>query len=294
MDQVCVTSRPAVICREMTVADFDAVGALLTKGFAAWRDAAFWSLALRRLAERSAPAGMPQLGYVLERCGAIVGVLLLIASEWREAGTLVRRCNVSSWYVEPEFRLYGTLLVRQALRHQDVTYLNVTPAPETWTVLAAQGYTRYAAGRAVTLPLLARRGNPARVVVADADIAPGPDLDPAEIDLLREHARWGCLNLICETQAGRVPFVFGLRRRRGIIRFVYLLYCRGPDSLLAHARPLGIALARRGIFLLVADSEAKIKGIPGWFEDGHPKFYRGTKAPPASDLAYTERAIFGA
>jgi len=53
-------------------------------------------------------------------------VLLLIASE---AVDDVRRCNVSRWYVEPEYRVYGTLLVRRALRHRDVTYINVSPAP---------------------------------------------------------------------------------------------------------------------------------------------------------------------
>jgi len=58
--------------------------------------------------------------------GRIVGVLLLIASE---AVDDVRRCNVSRWYVEPEYRVYGTLLVRRALRHRDVTYINVSPAP---------------------------------------------------------------------------------------------------------------------------------------------------------------------
>lgn len=277
----------------MTAADVDAVIALLTKGFAAWRDAAFWSRALRRLADRAVPAGLPQFGYVLEVSGTVVGVLLLIASEWMQAGETVRRCNVSSWYVEPEYRVYGTLLVRRALRLRDVTYLNVTPAPETWPVLAAQGYARYAAGRVVTLPVLARGSQPARVVAADPALAAGPDLDAAEVALLREHASWGCLSLICETETGRVPFVFGLRRRRGILPFAYLLYCRGLDSLAAYARPLGSALARRGIFMLIADADGKVPGVPGWFQGGHPKFFRGTKAPNPSDLAYTERAIFG-
>jgi len=101
-------------------------------------------------------------------------VLLLIASE---AVDDVRRCNVSSWYVEPEYRVYGTLLVRRALR-----------------------------GR--------------------AGPALGADLDSREVALLRGHARWGCLSLVCRSRDGRAPFVFGLRRRRGILPFAYLIHCR--------------------------------------------------------------------
>lgn len=294
MDCQDVAIRPTVVCREMTEGDFEVVTGLLTKGFAAWREAPFWRRALRRLADRAVPAAMPQLGYVLEVSGAVVGVLLLIASEWTEAGELVRRCNVSSFYIEPEFRLYGTLLVRQALRRRDVTYINVTPAPETWDLLAAQGYKRYASGRTIMLPLLARSAVRARARFAGPSIPPGPDLEAAEIELMREHANWDCLNLICETESGRVPFVFGLRHRRGVLPFAYLLYCRSQESLAAHARALGFALARRGIFLIVADADSEIAGVPGRFQPGHPKFFRGDKAPQAGDLAYTERAVFGA
>jgi hypothetical protein len=200
---------------------------------------------------------------------------------------------VSSWYVEPEFRVYGTLLVRRALGHRELTYLNVTPAPETWQILAAQGYAQYSAGRTVMLPMLARGGKPASVVAGDAAIASSAGLEPAEVELLHEHAHWDCLNLVCETETERVPFVFALRRRHGFVPFAYLIYCRGMDSLAAYARPLGWALARRGIFLVVADGDRKVPGIPGMFENGHPKFFRGTNPPHPCDLAYTERAIFG-
>lgn len=277
----------------MTRADCAAVERLLTKGFASWRDAAFWRRALDRLAERMAPAGLPQFGYVLDVSGTVVGVLLLIASEWLEAGKPVRRCNVSSWYVEPAFRLYGSLLVRRALRHRDVTYLNVTPAPETWDVLAAQGYRAYVNGRALLVPLLAPRTAVARVTLAGPELASGADLAAAEIDVLRDHARWDCLSVICETETGRVPFVFGLRRRRRIVPFAYVVYCRGLESLAAHARPLGHWLARRGIFLVVVDADGRPPTIPGWFQAGYPKFFIGEHAPRPGDLAYTERAVFG-
>jgi hypothetical protein len=279
-----------VTCREMEVGDCAGVAALLTRGFSAWRTAAFWERALARLAGREPPEGLPRLGYVLEADGAVVGVLLLIASE-SDRGE--RRCNVSSWYVEPAFSLYGTLLVRRALRLQGVTYVNVTPAPETWDLLAAQGYRRYSVGRSFAVPALARRGATGRVIRVRGPLRPGPDLSEHEVKLLQDHAQWGCLSLVAAGPEGRVPFVFGRRWRKGVIPFAYLLHCRGIDSFTAHARPLGRYLLRYGIGLVVADAEAKVAGMPGWFQDGFPKFYRGAEAPGPHDLAYTERAVFG-
>ena len=279
-----------MICREIEPSDCEAVAILLTRGFHAWRNRRFWDAALARLAEHVPPEGLPRMGYALEAKGAIVGVLLMIAHETADGA---RFCNLSSWYVDPAFSLYGALLVRHAFRHRNVTYVNVTPAPETWALLAAQGYTRFSAGRSFVLPLLARRGTRASVSRIREIAAPGPDLTEHERDLLRSHTRWGCISLVCAGAEGRVPFVFGLRRRRGMLPFAYLLHCRGLDSFTAHARALGLYLLRHGVFLVVADADVHLTGMPGWFSDGFPKFFRGSTAPGAHDLTYTERAIFG-
>lgn len=281
-----------VVCREMLAADCHDVANLLTKGFAEWRKHSFWVQALERLAQRDVPEGLPQFGYLLETAGRAVGVLLLIGSEMIQGGKRVRRCNVSSWYVEPDFRLYGSMLVAKAIRLRDVVYMNVTPAPPTWNVLSAQGYRQFVEGRTVAIPALSRRSSGAVVRRIDAGLRAGPDLPEDEVTLLREHARWDCISLVCETPQGRVPFVFGRRRARGV-PFAYLIYCRGLDSLVEHARPLGWHLARYGIAVVVTDADARLPGMPGMFQTGFPKFVRGSQTPRAGDLAYTERAIFG-
>ncbi len=282
--------RAAVLCREMTEGDCGAVVPLLTAGFQPWRNAAFWARALRRLVERTPPQGLPKFGYVLEADAAVVGVLLVLGAE---VGG-IRRCNVSSWYVAPEFRPYAPLLVRQALRRRDVTVLNVTPAPETRALLAAQGYRQYVSGRAFAVPALARPGLHGRVMPVGGGGESGPDLPADEATLLRDHTEWGCASVVVETAQGREPFVFGLRRRRGVLPFAYLLYCRDLQRFAACARPLGRhLLMRHGVGLVVADADERLPGMPGSFQDGFPKFYRGDNPPRPGDLAYTERAVFG-
>jgi len=144
-------SVPAIRCRLIGEADIAAVAALLGRGFPN-RTRQFWSDALARLARREPPPGFPKYGYLLESGEVPVGALLLICSTLREGGRLATRCNLSSWYVEPAYRAYATLLVSQALVDKDATYTNVSAAPHTWPIIEAQGFSRYCDGVFVAVP----------------------------------------------------------------------------------------------------------------------------------------------
>ena len=102
----------------------------------------FWLRALRAAARAaSRRRRLPQYGYLLESGGVPVGAILLICSTMPgRARPPAVRCNLSSWYVEPDSAAYAPLLVSQALRHKHVTYLNVSPAPHTWPIIEAQGF----------------------------------------------------------------------------------------------------------------------------------------------------------
>ena len=129
-------------CRPIAEADLPAVVALLEQGFPD-RPHRYWSQALDVLREREALADYPRYGLLLETGGACVGVLLLIYARLGEGEGAGVRCNLSSWYVSPPYRAYAPLLVSRALRHDEVTYVNVSPARHTWPILQAQGYRRY-------------------------------------------------------------------------------------------------------------------------------------------------------
>ena len=53
-------------------------------------------------------------------------------------------------------------LVSHALRHKEVTYLNVSAAPHTWPIIEAQGFSRYSEGIFVCLPALSRHAAAAK------------------------------------------------------------------------------------------------------------------------------------
>jgi hypothetical protein len=287
------TGPGATTCREIVFGDLNQVVELLWTGFAAERDRSFWRRAIKRLAERAPPAGYPRFGYVLESEGRLVGVLLVIASEFAEVGRSSIRCNVSGWYVAPEFRPYAPMLAQKVLRWREATYVNISAVKHTWPVLTAQGCIAFARGCAIALPWLARSRSPATIMLAPADLCPGHDLSAAEVKLLGDHARWGCLSLLCDAGTHWLPFVFRRHLWRGAVPVADLIYCRNLDTLAEFAGPIGRFLARRGLILMRAHVEAAMLGMPNYYLDRHRMFFKGPHPPRPGDLAYTERAVFG-
>src|SRR5579862_3436838 len=150
------SAAPRIRCRQIADADLDGLADLLKRGFGARRSHAFWRHALACLRARAVPDEMPRYGYLLENDGVAVGVILVIFATTPGSGAL--RANVSSWYVEPAFRSYAPLLVAQALKRKQVTYLNVSAVRHTWPILEAQGYRRYSDGVFVAVPALQGAG----------------------------------------------------------------------------------------------------------------------------------------
>src|SRR5262249_57216032 len=126
------------------------------------------------------------------------------------------RSNVSSWYVDPAFRSYASVLISHAIRHKEVTYVNLTSVAHTRPILLAQGYSCYAKGvfsAALPLHILARAPR-TRIVAADATLR--GSFAPHERQVLLDHAGYGCAAFWCETEERAYPFVFRLRSLKGI------------------------------------------------------------------------------
>jgi hypothetical protein len=282
----------AVCCREILRSDIDGVLALLCRGFPA-AAAGGWDFArlLRRLSERPALPGCPQFGHLLEAQGAIAGVLLVVSGlVWADARWRPR-CGVSSWYVVPEYRAYAPLLAARPLAIPGATIVNWTPDSHTLRLLRVQGFEPLFAGRTVAFPALGRlRGG---AVVTDFKPVEAP-LDAGETRLMIDHVSFGCLGLICADAEGLHPFIFQLQSHPGRIRHAQLIYCRHISDFVRCSRALGLHLARRGIAAVVIASNFRVPGLTGMYVRDPPIYCRGPHPPCLGDLAYSERAFFGA
>jgi hypothetical protein len=283
--------------REIQDSDLDAIGDLLTRGFV-HRSRDYWMRGLHRQGTRSLPPDMPRYGYMLEhQGGAPVGCLLLIYSSKIIDGEAATCCNVSSWYVDPEFRNYAALFASMTQKRKDVTYSNVTPAVTTWPILDAQGFVPYCRGLYFSVPILSRNGRGVAVEAVTQDTAFIAGLPDADLAVLKRHAEYGCLSLVCRTADGALPFIFfSLRKRRGIIPVpaMQLGYCRSIDDYVKCAGAIGRHLLRRGKPIVIVDANGATMGLPGVYSEVRGrKYFKGPRQPRLGDLADTELAIYG-
>jgi hypothetical protein len=287
--------RPSQLrARAIAPSDRDAVAALLRRGFGFRRGRGFWQRVLDRLGRRRVPDGMPQYGYLLEGDGRAVGVILVIFSTPRTGPRPdAVRCSISSWYVEPAFRSYASLLASQALKFHDVTYLNSSPAANTVPTLVAQGYTQYCDGLFVAWPIFSRRAEDESAVLLAGGRIPDAPHEPFEVDLLRDHAQYGCVTFWCVGRDRAHPFVFRRRLAKGVLPCAHLIYCRDTADVARFPGLIGRHLAARMCPLVVVDAVGAMPGLPGFYLPGRPKYFKGPERPRLGDLAYTEAALFG-
>jgi hypothetical protein len=282
--------------REIQESDLEAVADLLTRGFV-HRSRDYWIAGLRRQTARPLPQDAPRYGYLMENDGKPVGCLLVIYSAKTIGGETTLCCNNSSWYVDPEFRNYAALFASMTQKRKDVTYFNVTPAAPTWPILEAQGFKTYCRGLYFSFPALSRRGRDMKVEAVMPDTASIAGLSDDELAMLKRHASYGCLSLVCRTAEEAIPFVFlPLRKRRGIIPLpaLQLGYCREIADYVRCAGAIGRDLLWRGSPVVILDANGPIAGLAGVYSEARGrKDFKGARQPRLGDLADTELAIFG-
>jgi hypothetical protein len=280
--------------REIVESDLDAIGDLLTRGFVHSRRE-YWRRGLQRQAKRLLPTGVPRYGYLIESQGVPVGCLLLIYSTKIVNGEAAIFCNLSSWYVDPAFRNYAAVFAAMVQKRRDVTYFNVTPATSTWPILEAQGYLAYCRGLYFSVPALSpsRRGMTIEAVALHTRSISGlPDDD---LKLLKRHADYGSVSLVCHAGESAFPFVFfPLGKRRGVpMPAMRLGYCRSIEDYVRCAGAIGRYLLLRGKPLIIVDANGPVAALPGIYTEVRGrKYFKGPHQPRLGDLADTELAVY--
>jgi hypothetical protein len=282
--------------REISENDVEAIADLLTRGFV-HRPREYWMRGLRRQGTRPLPLGVPRYGYLLENEGVPVGCLLLIYSSKVIDGETATCCNVSSWYVDPAFRNYAALFASMTQKRKDVTYFNVTPAAATWPILEAQGFKPYCRGLYFSLPALSRNGRGMTISAVTPDTPSIAGLSSEELDMLKRHAEYGAVSLVCRSAGTAFPFIFfQLRKRRGVIPVpaLQLGYCRSIPDYVCCAGAIGRYLFPRGKPFIIVDANGPLAGLVGVYSEMHGRKYsRGPHRPRLGDLADTEFALYG-
>ena len=279
-------------CRAIADDDADRVIELLCAGFPS-RATSYWREAFRTLRDRCVPEGCPRYGHVLIVDAVIVGVILLICVPVPdEDGNL--RCNLSSWYVDPRFRIYASLMVKVALSHPGLTYTNTSSAAHTRETILSQGFGCYAQGQILAIPAVGRRIPGLTIERIGPDNA-GAASDDRVTKLLVDHARLGCISLRCVLDDEVYPFVF-LRRPipHAGLPCAQLIYCRDLPSFWRFKGPLGRHLLKHGLLVTMSEANEPAEGpFSRFFRGRLPAYFSGPHTPRLGDLAYSESVLFG-
>jgi hypothetical protein len=276
-------------CRRIAETDLPGVAELLSHGFR-FRPKHYWLRGLKRQADRPRPERCPSYGYLLEYAGKPVGAVLLICSSVLSEHGPILRCNLSSWYVESKFRSYGSLLISTAIKDKGVTYFNMSPAPHTWPIVEAQGFSMYCRGEMYAFPALSRAVGHVAIDVVTQTSCPS---DLPECDLLQQHVKLGCLSLVLRHDGKSYPFIFQSHRVKRILPSYRLIYCRDMAEFVRFAGNLGRFLLKRGTPLVLADANGPIPGLAGLYTERRGRKYaRGPHTPKLGDLAFSEGIFF--
>jgi hypothetical protein len=283
-------------CREIIESDINALADLLTKGFSG-RTRDYWMRGLRRQGERMVPPGCPRFGYMLESDRRPVGVLLLMYSSQGHAHESNIRCNLSSWYVEPSFRAYATLLTSAAQKDKQVTYINISPAVPTWPIVEAQGFKTYCGGLFFSVPLMSRVETGMTIESVSPEVVPIKGLPLADLELLTSHARYGCLAFVCHTSDGPLPFIMTPKRMRSgriPLPALQLVYARAIADYVRCAGAIGRFVLRHGRPVVILDANGPVKGLAGIYSKTRGrKYFKGPNPPGLTDLTETELVLYG-
>ncbi len=279
-------------CRAITDDDADPVIDLLCVGFPS-RPKSYWQTAFQTLRNRGVPEGCPRYGHVLIVDSTIVGVILLICVAVPDEDDVLR-CNLSSWYVDPRFRIYASLMIKVALSHPGLTYTNTSSVAHTRETILSQGFAPYAEGQILAITAVGRRV-PGLIIARI-----GPDHGDAGADdpmtkLLVDHARLGCISLRCTLDGEAFPFVF-LRRHIPHVGLpcAQLIYCRDLASFWRFKGPLGRQLLKSGLLITMSEANEPVPGfLSRFFRGRSPAYFSGPHRPRLGDLAYGESVLFG-
>lgn len=115
--------------------------------------------ALRRLFEYrwSGSSDRPNLGFALWSGHEIVGFLGAIYAERPLAGRRLKTCNLSTWYVRPDFHGAAIKLLFAVMSQKDYTITNLTSSPGVRQIMEGLGFQPIDRCKLVYLPWHFRR-----------------------------------------------------------------------------------------------------------------------------------------
>jgi acetoacetyl-CoA synthetase len=257
----------------------------------------------RRLFDYSWLLDKPDLGFVLVDGNEIVGFLGTIYANREINGKEGLICNLSSWYVRPQYRGWGAALLRAALRDESVTYTCLTPNLLSQHVFEMLGFLELSNSLLILPPFLhvetLRHWRPQ--ISFDSKTVRAA-LDDRQRCLFDDHVPYDCLQLVVQEglehayivvkrRVMPVPKLARLLPAGARMPYSEILHCSNPRLFARHLERVKLAILwRQGTALLLAETRLFSPRLRGATIREHT-YYRSPLGAGKLDKLYSELVL---
>jgi len=187
----------------------------------------------------------PNLGFMLVAGGELRGFIGAVYARRLIQGKATLVCNLSSFYVHPDYRGWSFALFAHALHDETTCYTSFTPSPTVTHMCEALGFSYIDRNKIILPPLLnaiTLRG-PSPQIVSDPEQVRAL-LDGEQRRIFDDHAPYDCLQLLLQSGSESAHLV---AKRRKIARLPVsdLLYCSAPSLVARHLERVKLAIIWR-------------------------------------------------
>jgi len=235
------TTRSARV-RPLGANDAEAVSTFLHDRVDSKRSADEW----RTLFEHRWDRDRSPVGYALVDGNEIVGFIGTIRSKRIINGVVEAFCNLTTWYVLPQYRGSGLLLLLQAIKHGDGTITNLTPTVDVEQICVRLGFRVLEERKVALLPLLNARSLAARGtvrVVRDREKLRGL-LGERDRQVFDDHKDYACSHFVVVAETG-YAYLVTKRRTKRHVPFSDVLYCSDIQVFMKHVERVKLAILRQ-------------------------------------------------
>ncbi|WP_299413095.1 GNAT family N-acetyltransferase [uncultured Sulfitobacter sp.] len=216
----------------------------------------------------------------------LVGVMGMNDSLRHTPRGLRRYRNLTSWYVLKTHRGMGLgeALMHKAMADPEVTSTNLTSARAALPLVDRIGFKVLDAQRRVW------RSTEGNVLPHSFDPLAEAVMNPADTQVLRDHADLNLRPVVIETPDGPLTLVLSVKQKRDEYVTHEVLYVGQPDLLARYAQAVADTLLPYQAAVLSVDSRLIKDAQNGVVEDIEvPRFYKGTSMYPSEiDHMYSE------
>jgi hypothetical protein len=274
--------------REISFEALETTLPILSRGFPGMRRGG-WAAAIERLRRFGAPEPARCAGYMLEEKGRDVGVILTIpSSRPGDPPGEDRIVNLSSWYVDPDYRWRAPHMLKAVTASETTLYTDLTATPPVRTMIERFGFRGWTEGTLVfAIPQFAIGPVRGAHVVPLLDLPPDAFAGPMRA-MLEQHAALDCIVGGLWDGTELHPVIFSRKNYHGI-PVARLIFADDRATIFAHLAAISRFLLREKMLLLAINGNRSERVAGSIFtRRSAPAFYKGARQPGSCDLAFSE------